>query len=99
MPKFIIERHLPGAGKLTAAQLQSVASKSCDTLRRLGPSIQWVHSYVTDDKIYCLYIAPSAEIIRKHAEQGGFPVNSVVAVRAMIDPTTSESPIPAPSQA
>jgi cell division inhibitor SulA len=90
MPKFVIERELPGAGKLSADQLQGVAQKSCSVLRNLGPQIQWLESYVTDDKIYCVYIAPSAELIREHAKQGGFPANKVSEVRRMIDPTTSE---------
>ena len=90
MPKYVIERELPGAGALSADQLQAVAQKSCSVLERLGPQIQWVHSYVTDDKIYCVYIAPNADLVRKHAEQGGFPANKVSAVRAVIDPTTAE---------
>jgi hypothetical protein len=90
MPKFVIERDLPGAGSLTADQLQGVSQKSCSVLRNLGPEIQWVQSYVTDDKIYCIYNAPSEELIRKHAEMGGFPANSIQQVRRMIDPTTAE---------
>ena len=90
MPKFLIERELPGAGELSPNDLQAIARKSCDVLHALGPDIQWVHSYVTDDKIYCLYIAPDAEIIREHARCGGFPANRVSEVRGSIDPTTAE---------
>ncbi|HVP44377.1 MAG TPA: DUF4242 domain-containing protein [Terriglobales bacterium] len=90
MPKFVIEREIPGAGKLTAQDLQGVSQKSCSVLRVLGPQIQWVESYVTDDKIYCVYIAPSAELIREHAKQGGFPANRVSEVLRIIDPTTAE---------
>lgn len=90
MPKFVIEREIPGAGKLSSEQLQGIAVKSCDVLRELGPEINWVHSYVTDDKVYCVYIAPNEELIRKHAEKGGFPANSISQVHAIIDPTTSE---------
>jgi hypothetical protein len=91
MPKFIIEREIPGAGKLSPRDLQGVSQKSCSVLRNLGPQIQWIESYVTDDKIYCVYIAPNEEMIREHARQGGFPANRVSAVRGMIDPTTAES--------
>jgi uncharacterized protein DUF4242 len=91
MPKFVIEREIPGAGKLSPEELHGVAQKSCNVLRNLGPQIQWVESYVTDDKIYCVYIAPNEEIIREHARQGGFPANRVSAVRRVIDPTTAES--------
>ena len=90
MPKFLIERELPGAGQLTPDQLQGVSQKSCSVLKNLGPQIQWVHSYVTDDKIYCVYIAPDAEMVREHARQGGFPANSVSEIRTVIDPTTAE---------
>jgi hypothetical protein len=90
MPKYVIEREIPGAGKLGHAELQGISAKSCDVLRGLGPSIQWVESYVTDDKIYCVYIAPDEAMIREHARQGGFPANSVAQVRSIIDPTTSE---------
>ncbi len=90
MPKFVIERTLPGAGKLSPADLQGVSQKSCGVLRDLGPQIQWVQSYVTDDKIYCVYVAPDADLIRKHAQLGGFPADSVQEVRATIDPTTAE---------
>ena len=90
MPKFVIERELPGAGKLAADQLQAISQKSCGVLRALGPEIQWVESFVTDDKIYCIYIAPDEATVRKHAEMGGFPANRVSQVRTIIDPTTSE---------
>jgi len=90
MPKFVIEREIPGAGALTAEQVQGIAQKSCGVLRNLGPQIQWLHSYVTDNKIYCVYIAPNEEVVREHARQGGFPANSVAQVRRIIDPTTSE---------
>jgi hypothetical protein len=90
MPKFVIERNLPGAGSLTAEQLQGISQKSCSVLNDLGPKIQWVQSYVTDDKIYCVYIAPSAKEVLEHAEKGGFPANVVAEVRTIIDPTTAE---------
>jgi cell division inhibitor SulA len=90
MPKFVIERDFPGAGKLSAAELQGVSQKSCAVLQNLGPQIQWVQSYVTDDKIYCVYIAPSEEMIREHARQGGFPANKISQVRAVIDPTSAD---------
>ena len=90
MPKFVIEREIPGAGKLTAEQLQGISQTSCGVLRELGPQIQWVQSFVTDDKIYCVYIAPDEDMVRKHAQMGGFPANKVAQVRAVIDPTTSE---------
>ena len=90
MPKYVIERDLPGAGKLTAEQLRAVSQKSCGVLQKLGPQIQWVQSYVTDDKIYCVYIAPNEALVREHARQGGFPANLVSAVRKVIDPTTAE---------
>jgi hypothetical protein len=90
MPKYVIEREIPGAGKLTPQELQSISQTSCGVLRKLGPQIQWLHSYVTDDKIYCVYIAPSEEVIRQHAEQGGFPANRVSEVKSVIDPTTAE---------
>lgn len=90
MPKYVIERELPGAGKLSSTELQGIAAKSGDVLRDLGPSIQWVESYVTDDKIYCVYIAPNEAMVREHARQGGFPANAVSQVRTMIDPTTAE---------
>jgi hypothetical protein len=90
MPKFVIERDFPGAGKLPADQLQAISQKSCGVLRNLGPQIQWLHSYVTDDKIYCVYIAPDEETVRQHAQQGGFPANRISQVRTVIDPTTAE---------
>lgn len=92
MPKFVIERDLPGAGALTPEQLHGVAEKSCSVLQNLGPRIQWVHSYVTDNKIYCIYIAPNEEMVREHARQGGFPATKVSQIRNIIDPTTSEAP-------
>jgi hypothetical protein len=91
MPKFVIERNIPGAGKLTPAELQAISATSCGVLRDLGPSIQWVHSYVTDDKIYCVYNAPDEALVRKHAQLGGFPADQVSAVRRVIDPTTAEA--------
>jgi cell division inhibitor SulA len=91
MPKFVIEREIPGAGKLTPEQLQGIAQKSCSVLKNLGPQIQWLESYVTDDKIYCVYIAPNEAMVREHAKQGGFPANRVSEVRRIIDPTTSEA--------
>jgi hypothetical protein len=90
MPKYVIERELPGAGQLTPQQLQAISQKSCGVLRNLGPEIQWVHSYVTQDKIYCIYNAPNERLIREHASQGGFPANRISEVKAIIDPTTSE---------
>ena len=90
MPKFVIEREIPGAGKLSAQELQGISQKSCGVLKNMGPKIQWLQSYVTDDKIYCVYIAPDEETIRQHAQQGGFPANKVTRIRAVIDPTTAE---------
>ncbi len=90
MPKFVIEREIPGAGQIPPAQLQAIAQKSCSVLRNLGPQIQWVQSYVTTDKIYCVYIAPDAELIRQHAREGGFPANAVSEVKTVIDPTTAD---------
>jgi len=90
MPKFVIEREIPGAGKLTAEQLKGISQTSCGVLNNMGPQIQWIHSYVTDDKIYCVYHAPNEEMVREHAKQGGFPANSVSKVAAVIDPATSE---------
>ena len=90
MPKYVIERDIPGAGDMTAEQLHSVAQSSCAVLNKLGPSIQWVQSYVTGDKIYCVYIAPNDELIREHALQGGFPANRISEIRKVIDPTTAE---------
>ena len=90
MPKFVIEREIPDAGKLSPDQLHANSQKSCGVLRDMGPQIQWLHSYVTDDKIYCVYIAPDEETVRKHAMQGGFPANRVSQIRTIIDPTTAE---------
>jgi hypothetical protein len=90
MPKYVIEREIPGAGKLSKEQLQSISAKSCSVLQKLGPEIQWVQSFVTDDKIYCVYIAPNEAMVREHAQQGGFPANKVAEVREVIDPTTAE---------
>lgn len=95
MPKFIIERDIPDAGKLTSDQLHGITVKSCDVLRAMGPSIQWVESYVTDNKFYCVYNAESAEQVREHAQRGGFTADEVNEVRARIDPTTSETRTPA----
>ena len=89
MPKYIIERDIPGAGQLTPEQLQGISQKSCGVLNKLGPQIQWVQSYVTGDKVYCVYIAPNEEIIREHARQGGFPANRISQVKTVIDPTTA----------
>jgi hypothetical protein len=90
MPKFVIERELTGAGKLPRQELQAISQKSCGVLRDMGPQIQWQQSFVTDDKIYCIYIAPDEEAIKTHARKGGFPANRISAVRAVIDPTTAE---------
>ena len=90
MPKFVIEREIPGAGKLSAAQLKGISQTSCGVLSKMGPQIQWLHSYVTGDKIYCVYIAPNEAMVREHARQGGFPANRVSEVATIIDPTTSE---------
>ena len=90
MPKYIIERGIPGVGDSTDEQLQQIAQTSCSVLREMGPSIQWVHSFVTPDKIYCLYIAPDENMVREHAKRGGFPADQVAEVRTMIDPTTAE---------
>ncbi len=91
MPKFVIEREIPEAGKLSAEELQGISQKSCGVLQQMGQQIQWVESYVTDDKIYCVYIAPDEATVREHAQQGGFPANRVSEVRSVIDPTTAES--------
>ena len=90
MPKYVIEREIPDAGKLSVEQLQAISQKSCGVLKDLGPQIQWVESYVTDDKVYCVYIAPNEEMVREHAKQGGFPANRVSEVKQIIDPTTAE---------
>jgi hypothetical protein len=91
MPKYVIEREIPGAGDLSAEELQGISQTSCNVLNDMGPQIQWVQSQVTDDKMYCTYIAPNEEMIRQHAEQGGFPANKVSEVRSVIDPTTAEA--------
>ena len=91
MPKYVIEREIPGAGNLSPEELQSVSQTSCNVLRKMGPDIQWVQSYVTADKVYCIYIAPNEEMIREHAREGGFPANSVSEIKTTIDPTTSEA--------
>lgn len=90
MPKYIIEREIPGAGALSADELQAISAKSCGVLSDMGPSIQWVESYVTDNKIYCIYNAPNEAAVREHAQRGGFPANSISAVKNRIDPTTGE---------
>jgi hypothetical protein len=90
MPKYVIEREIPGAGKLNAEQLKGISQTSCGVLSKMGSQIQWLHSYVTGDKIYCVYIAPNEEMVREHATQGGFPANSVSQVMTVIDPTTAE---------
>lgn len=91
MPKFVIEREIPGAGNLSTQELQGISEKSCSVLRNLGPQIQWLHSYVTGDKVYCVYIAPNEEMIREHASQGGFPANRISEIKTIIDPTTAET--------
>ena len=90
MPKYVIEREIPGAGNLTAEQLKGISQTSCGVLSNMGPQIQWLQSYVTGDKIYCVYIAPNEEMVREHAKQGGFPANAVNEVKTIIDPTTAE---------
>jgi hypothetical protein len=90
MPKYVIEREIPGAGKLSPEQLKGISQTSCGVLSKMGPEIQWVHSYVTTDKIYCIYNAPNEEMVREHAKQGGFPANSVSQVSTIIDPVTAE---------
>lgn len=90
MPKYVIEREVPGAGKLTSEELKGISQTSCDVLNKMGTQIQWVHSYVTDDKIYCVYNAINEQMVRDHASQGGFPANSVSKVSTIIDPTTAE---------
>ena len=91
MPKYVIEREIPGAGAMSLETLQAVSQKSCGVLKNLGPEIQWVHSYVTADKIYCIYIAPNEELVREHANQGGFPANKISEVKSIIDPTTADA--------
>jgi len=90
MPQFVIEREMPGVGQLDVGDLKSASQTSCSVLRELGPDIQWVHSYVTDNKIYCIYRAPSEDLVREHARRGGFPANKISQVRSTIDPTTAE---------
>lgn len=90
MPRFVIEREIAGAGKLPKQELQAISQKSCGVLHGMGPGIQWIQSFVTDDKIYCVYIAPDEETVKQHAHKGGFPANSVARVRSVIDPTTAE---------
>jgi hypothetical protein len=90
MPKFLIEREIPGAGDLSEQELQAISQKSCGVLQNMGPQIQWVQSYVTGDKVYCVYIAPNEEMVREHARQGGFPANRVSEIKSVIDPTTAE---------
>jgi hypothetical protein len=90
VPKYVIEREIPNSGKLTQQELRAISQKSCGVLQKLGPQIQWVESFVTDDKIYCVYIAPNEEMVREHARQGGFPANRVAAIRSVIGPTTAE---------
>ena len=89
MPKYVIERDVPGAGRLSPDELRTLAGRSCDVLDRLGPQVRWLESYVTDDRLYCVYLAPDAESIREHARQGGFPANRIAEVRSVIDPTTA----------
>ncbi|HJU09246.1 MAG TPA: DUF4242 domain-containing protein [Candidatus Binataceae bacterium] len=90
MPKYVIERELPGAGNLTPDQLRAISQKSCGILSKLGPEIQWIHSYVTGDKIYCIYRAPNEEMVREHARQGGFPANKISEIKTVIEPSTAE---------
>ena len=90
MPKYVIEREISGAGDLTAEQLQGISQTSCGVLSELGPQIQWIQSFVTGDKVYCIYIAPNEELVREHATRGGFPANSIAEVKSVIDPTTAE---------
>ncbi len=90
MPKFVIEREIPGAGNLTEAELQAISQTSCNVLQKMGPEIQWVESFVTGDKVYCIYLSPNEEMIREHASQGGFPANRISEIKTTIDPTTAE---------
>jgi hypothetical protein len=90
MPRYVIERDIPGAGSLSPDELRAISQKSCGVLDKLGPQVQWVHSYVTGDKVYCVYIAPNEDLIRQHAEQGGFPANRISEVKSIIDPVTAE---------
>jgi hypothetical protein len=93
MPKYVIEREIPGAGSFSAEQLKAISQTSCGVLSKMGTQIQWVHSYVTGDKIYCIYIAPNEEMVREHAQQGGFPANEVNRIYSIIDPTTADDPV------
>lgn len=90
MPKFLIERQIPNAGELTPEQLRGTSQTSCNVLKSMGPTVQWMHSYVTDDTVYCVYIAPDEAAVREHAKQGGFPANKVTRIHGVIDPTTAE---------
>jgi Protein of unknown function (DUF4242) len=90
MPKYVIEREIPGVGDLKPDELQAISQKSCGVLKNLGPAVQWLHSYVTQDKIYCVYIAPNEQMVREHASQGGFPANKISEIKTVIDPTTAE---------
>jgi hypothetical protein len=90
VPKFVIEREIPEAGKFSSEQLQAVSQKSCEVLREMGAQIQWVQSYITDDKVYCIYVAPDEDALREHAQQSGFPANRISRIRSVIDPTTAE---------
>jgi hypothetical protein len=90
MPKYLIEREIPGAGNLSKSDLQTISQTSCDVLQKMGPQIQWVESYVTGDKVYCVYISPNEEMIREHAQRGGFPANRISEIKSVIDPTTAE---------
>ena len=89
MPKYLIEREIPGAGQMSASDLQAISRRSCEVIRNLGPDLHWIESFVTEDKVYCIYIAPDAELIRKHAEQGGFPANRISEIKGIIDPATA----------
>ncbi len=90
MPRYVIEREIPGAGALSAQELQGISQKSCDVLKEMGPQIQWIHSYVTDNKVYCVYIAPNEDMVREHARKGGFPANRISEIKSVIDPVTAE---------
>ena len=90
MPKFVIERDIPEAGRLSSQQLQAISQKSCEVIREMGTQIQWIQSYIADVKIYCIYVAPDEDAVRKHAQQGGFPANRISRIRSVIDPTTAE---------
>ena len=91
MPKYVVEREMPGAGKLSAGELQAISAKSCGVLKEMGPRIEWVQSYVTGDKVFCVYIAPNENVIREHAERGGFPADRILEIASVIDPTSAES--------